>query len=82
MLTSKRDEKVYAQEFYKVDSIEVWWDTKIKTLQKVEHNRLDIVVLKIKEKLHFIIDILMGLDVNVRVNIDKNYELKHSSYLH
>ena len=82
MLTSKRDEKVYAQEFYKVDSIEVWWDTKIKTLQKVEHSRLDIVVLKIKEKLHFIIDILMGLDVNVRVNIDKNYELKHSSYLH
>ena len=77
MLTSKRDEKVYVQEFYKNDSIEVWWDTKIKTLQKIQHNRPDITVWKFKEKLCFIIDFSIGLDINV----DENYELKHSSYL-
>ena len=48
-----------------------------KTLQKIQHNRSDTVVWKIKEKLCFIIDVSIGLDVNV----DKNYELKHSSYL-
>ena len=68
MLTSKRDEKVYVQEFYKDDSVEVCWDTKIKILQKIQHNRSDIVVWKIKERLCFIIDVSIGLDVN----IDKN----------
>ena len=77
MLSSKRDEKVYVQEFYKDDSIEVSWDTKIKTLQKIQYNRPDIVIWKIKEKLCFIIYVSIGLDVNV----DKNYELEHSSYL-
>ena len=78
MLTSKLDEKVYVQEFYKDDLIEVWCDTIIKTLQKVQHNRPDVIVWKIKEKLCFIMDVSIGLDVNV----DKSYELKHSSYLH
>ena len=77
MLTSKRDEMVHVQEFDKDDSIEVWWDTRIKTLQKIQHNRPDIVVYKIKEKSCFIIGVSIGLDVNV----DKNYELKHSSCL-
>ena len=77
MLTNKQDEKVHVQEFYKDDSIEVWWDTKIKTLQKIQDNRPDIAVWKIKEKLCFIIDVSIGLGVNV----DKNYELKHSSHL-
>ena len=77
MLTDKQDEKVHVQKFYKDDSIEVWWDTKIKTLQKIQDNRPDIAVWKIKEKLCFIIDISIGLDVNV----GKNHDLKHSSYL-
>ena len=77
MLTNKQDEKVHVKELHKDDSIEVWWDTKIKTLQKIQHNRPDIVVWKNKEKLCFIIDVSIGLDVNV----DKNYELKQSSYL-
>ena len=71
MLTSKRDEKVHVQEFYKDDSIEVRWDTKIKKLQKIQHNLPDILAWKIKEKLCFVID----------VNVDKDYELKHSRYL-
>ena len=68
---------MYVQELYKDDSINVWWGTKIKTIQKIQHNRPDIVVWKIKEKLCFINDVLIGLDGNE----DKNYELKHSSYL-
>ena len=32
---------------------------------------------KIKQKLCFLINVLIGLNVNV----DKNYELKHNSYL-
>ena len=72
MLTNKQDEKVHVQEFHKDDSIDVWWDTKIKTLQKIQHYRPDIVVWKNKEKLCFTIDVSIGLDVNV----DKNYELK------
>ena len=38
MLTNKQDEKVHVQEFYKADSIEVWWDTKIKILQNGNQN--------------------------------------------
>ena len=77
MLTNKQDEKVHVQEFYRDDSIEVWWDTKIKTLQNMQHNQPDIVVWKIKETLCFIIYVSIGLDAYR----DKNYELKHSSYL-
>ena len=54
-------------EHYKDDPIEVWWDTKIKTLQNIQYNRPDIVVWKIKEKLCFIIDVSIGLDVNVKI---------------
>ena len=76
MLTSKRDEKVCVQEICKDDSIDVWWNTKIEILQKIQHNRTDIAVWEIKDKLCFIIDDSTGLDVNV----DKNYELIHSDY--
>ena len=38
MLTSKRDKKVYVQEFCKDDSLELWWDAKMKALQKIQHN--------------------------------------------
>ena len=69
MLTNKQDEKVHVQEFYKDDSIEVWWYTKIKTSQKIQHNRPDIAVWKIKEKLCFFIDVSIGLDVNVDKNL-------------
>ena len=68
MLTSKRDENVYVQEFYKEDLVEVYWDTKIKILQEMQHIRSDTVVWKIKEKLCFIIDVSVGLGVNVGKN--------------
>ena len=66
------NEKVYVQKFYKDDSIEVCWDTKITTLQKIQNNRR-----KMEEKSCFTTDVSICLDVNV----DKNYEFKHSSHL-
>ena len=48
-----------------------------KNITEDKYNRPDITVWKIKEKLCFIIVVSIGLDVN----IDKNYELKQSSYL-
>ena len=77
MLTSKRDKNVYVQDFYKDDSIKVWWDPKIKKLQQIQHNPPDIAMWRIKQRLCLIINLSIGLDVNV----DKKYELKHSSYL-
>ena len=62
---------MHVQEFYRDDSIELWRDTKTNTLQRIQLNRPDC------RQLCFIIDVSIGLDVNV----DKNYKLKHSSYL-
>ena len=53
------------------DIVEVWWDTKIETLTPLQHNKPDIVLWKKHEKNSFIIDVSVGLDVNVIKNIDK-----------
>ena len=50
----------------------MWWDTKIKTLTKLEHNRPDIVLWKPNERKCYVIDISVGLDVNV----SKNHQAK------
>ena len=65
------------REFYANEDIEIWWDTKIKTLMKLEHNKPDIVVWKKKQSKCFILDVCVCLDVN----IDKNIKLKLDSYL-
>ena len=54
----------------------MWWDTKIKTLTKLEHNRPDIVLWKRNDKC-FVIDISVGLDVNV----SRNHQAKIDNYL-
>ena len=64
------------QEVYSNDEKEIWWDTKVKTTQTLQHNKPDIVLWLKKEKKCFIIDIIVGLDVNINKNID----LKHDSY--
>ena len=57
--------------------IEIWWDRKIKTLKKCEHDKPDIVLWKKDEKKCFIIDACVCLDVNIIKNID----LKMGNYL-
>ena len=50
--------------------IEIWWDRKIKTLKKCEHDKPDIVLWKKDEKKCFVIDACVCLDVNIVKNID------------
>ena len=64
-------------ELYTDDRIEIWWDTRIKTLVKLELDKPDIVLWRREERKCFIIDICVCLDVN----IDKNIELKQNYYL-
>ena len=65
------------REFYSNEQIEIWWDTKIKTLTPVHHNKLDIVIWKKEDKQCFIIDISLGYDVNVT----KKFNQKRDNYL-
>ena len=65
------------QDIYVDDNIEVWWDKKISTLTPCTHNKPDIVLWKKNEKKCHVIDICVGLDVN----IDKNISMKQDHYL-
>ena len=51
-IVSKEDEKCRQpiQEFYYNEQIEIWWDTKNKTLTTVQHNKPDIVMWKKEDK--------------------------------
>ena len=64
------------QEVYSGDDKEIGWNTKIKTSPTLEHNKPDIVLWLEKEKKCYIIDIKVGLDVNITKNIDQ----KHDTY--
>ena len=78
-IVSKGNEKARQsiQEVYVSKDTEIWWDTKINTSHKCEHNKPDIVLWKKQEKKCYIIDICVCLDVN----IDKNIKLKLDNYL-
>ena len=65
------------REFYSNEYVEIWWDTKVKTLTLLKHNKPDIVLWSKAEKKCFIIDISVGLDVNVT----KNFNQKRDNYL-
>ena len=65
------------QEVYNNDKIEVWWDVKVTTKPPVEHNKPDLIVWKKVEKVAYIVDVVVGLDVNV----EKNETLKLDRYL-
>ena len=65
------------QEVYSNDMIEVWWDVKVTTKPPVEHSKPDLLVWKKEEKTAFIVDVVVGLDVNV----EKNEKLKLDHYL-
>ena len=65
------------REIYADEDVELWWDTKIKTLIKLEHDKPDIVIWKKRLSKCFILDVCVCLDVN----IDKNIKLKQDNYL-
>ena len=62
---------------YKDENIELWWDTKIPTKPSLPHNKPDLVLWRLAEKKVFVIDVVVGLDVNV----EKNYKTKLDNYL-
>ena len=65
------------REVYADEDAEIWWDTKIKTLVKLEHDKPDIILWKKRLSKCFILDVCVCLDVN----IDKNINLKQDYYL-
>ena len=64
------------------ESLEIWWDILIKTIPKIPHNRLDIVVWRKNEKTCYIIDICIPLDENIhrqeKEKVDRYTQLKVS----
>ena len=64
------------QSVYKDEHIELWWDTKIPTKPTLAHNKPDLLLWRLHEKKAFIIDVVVGLDVNV----EKNYKNKQDTY--
>ena len=55
---------------------EIWWDKKI-TMPPLKHNKPDILYWNKHDNTCFIIDIAVGLDVN----ITKSVILKHDNYM-
>jgi len=76
LITPDENAKVPIRESYSTNEIEIWWDMKIKTPCSIQHNKPDIVLWRKPEKKCYIIDIVVGLDVNVA----KNCQLKHDHY--
>ena len=62
---------------YKDENIELWWDTKIATKPSLPHNKPDLLLWRLNDKKAFVIDVVVGLDVNV----EKNYKIKQDNYL-
>lgn len=60
------------REFYSNGDVEIWWDTKVKTLTPLKHSKPDIVLWNKLDHKCFIIDISVGLDVNVTKNFNQN----------
>ena len=61
---------------YSKGNKETWWEKKITTIPPLKHNKPDNLYWNKHENTCFIIDIAVGLDVN----ITKNINLKHSNY--
>ena len=74
-LTSSQSKTI--QSVYKDEKIELWWDMRITTKPTLLHNKPDLVLWRLGEKKAFIIDVVVGLDVNV----EKNYKIKQDHYL-
>ena len=68
LITPDENAKVPILDSYSTDNIDRWWDTKIKTPCSVKHNKPDIILWRRNERKCYVIDIAVGLDVNVAEN--------------
>ena len=65
------------EEIYTDNNKEIWWDKKVTTIPPLKHNKPDGVYWNKAENKCYIIDIAIGLDINV----GKNVNLKYHSYI-
>ena len=76
-ITNCKNQKKGIVEVYNEDNKEIWWDKKITSIPPLKHNKPDILYWNKHDNTCFIIDIAVGLDVN----ITKNVNLKHDNYM-
>ena len=76
LITPDENAKVPIIDSYSTDNIDICWDTKRKTPCGVKHNKPDIILWRKNEKTCYVIDIVVGLDVNVA----ENCTLKNDHY--
>ena len=76
LISDDDNAKVPILDVYSNKDTEIWWDQKINTACSLKHNKPDIVLWRKNDKKCFIIDIVVGLDVNV----EKNCQTKHDHY--
>ena len=65
------------EEIYTDNDKEIWWDKKVTTIPLLKHNKPDIVYWSKTENKCCIIDIAIGLDIDV----GKNINLKYDNYM-
>ena len=65
------------EEIYQDNEKEIWWDKKITTIPLLKHNKPDIAHWNKTEDKCYIIDFIIGLDINV----EKNINLKFDNYM-
>ena len=76
LITDDDNAKVPILDVYSSKDTEIWWDQKVKTACTLQHNKPDIVLWRRNEKKCYIIDVVVGLDINV----EKNCQTKHDNY--
>ena len=52
-------------EVYTNNEIEIWLDVQITTNNRLPHNKPDILLWRKPDKKYFVIDVIIGLDVNI-----------------
>ena len=62
------------EEIYTDNNKEIWWYRRIKTMPPLRHNKPGIVYWNKTENKCYIIDIAIGLDINVGKNINLKYD--------
>ena len=63
--TSTKEANRMPSQITKIDHLEIWWDYKVPTMNKVPHNRPDMVIWDNQNKTCKIVDICVPLDINV-----------------
>ena len=66
-----------SNEVWNSDTVDIWWDTVVKTCPPVKHNKPDLVVWRKRKKTCFVIDVCVPLDQNIQ----KNEKLRQDRYV-